>query len=117
MSPEDERQWGALAHGLSLVVFVLTLNGWIAALGIYFAYRERSKFVAFHALQALFFQLLLILCGIAGLATMMFGVGFVILAAVGLAAIAAPIMAGLAASKGDWYELPLVGSIAKRSIG
>jgi uncharacterized protein len=56
MSPRDENTWSALAH---LSVFVNLLTGFfgpVAALIIWFIYRDRSERVAFHALQSALYQ-------------------------------------------------------------
>ncbi|MCS6962547.1 DUF4870 domain-containing protein [Thermoflexus sp.] len=53
----EERQWAMLAHLSVLLNLVTGLGGPIAALLIYLFYRERSRYVAFHALQSLVFQL------------------------------------------------------------
>lgn len=50
----DERTWAALAHGSSL----LFTFGFIAPLIIWITHRQKSAFVAYHALQALTYQLL-----------------------------------------------------------
>src|SRR5688500_12781997 len=64
ITPSEERLWGALAHGsglLTLVVSISTLG--LGALPlvfvpfvIYLASRDKSRFVAFHAAQALALQ-------------------------------------------------------------
>ncbi len=56
MSPRDENTWSVLAH---LSVFVNLLTGFlgpVAALIIWFVYRDRSERVAFHALQSALYQ-------------------------------------------------------------
>jgi uncharacterized membrane protein len=50
---QDERTYAALAHALQVI------GGWIAPL-IIFIIQSKSKFVRFHALQALFLQLCLL---------------------------------------------------------
>ena len=63
---QEERLWASLAHAstiLTLIVGMLTgnLSGLVLVfvpLAIYFAYRERSPFVTFHALQAFALQVL-----------------------------------------------------------
>ncbi|MCZ7544483.1 MAG: DUF4870 domain-containing protein [Anaerolineae bacterium] len=65
LSSEDERLWAALAHAtvpltLLLGIFsagVLLVVLIFAPLAIYFWYRDRSRFVAYHALQAFVMQL------------------------------------------------------------
>lgn len=61
---EQERTWAALAHASMVLTVMLGLfsGGFLAVmtifipLGIYFAFRQRSEFVAFHALQAFTLQ-------------------------------------------------------------
>ena len=56
VSPRDERTWSVLAH---LSVFVNLLTGFlgpVAALIVWFVYRDRSERVAFHALQSALYQ-------------------------------------------------------------
>jgi len=58
MAPGDERTWGMLAHLSTLLNLVTGFGGPIAALLIYLVYKDRSRFVAYHALQAMVFQLI-----------------------------------------------------------
>jgi uncharacterized Tic20 family protein len=51
----EERQWAMLAHLSVLLNLVTALGGPIAAFLIYLFYRERSRYVASQALQALIF--------------------------------------------------------------
>jgi hypothetical protein len=56
MGSRDENTWSALAH---LSVFVNLLTGFfgpVAALAIWFVYKDRSERVAFHALQSALYQ-------------------------------------------------------------
>lgn len=58
MAPGDERTWGVLAH-LSVLLNLLTgFAGPIVSLVIYLVYKDRSRFVAYQALQSTIFQLL-----------------------------------------------------------
>jgi uncharacterized Tic20 family protein len=64
-SLSNERTWAALAHASVLLTFALGLStGGLAVivaalvpLVIWLAFRDRSRFVAFHAMQATVFQL------------------------------------------------------------
>ncbi len=58
LSPGDERTWGMLAHLSTLLNLVTGFGGPIGALIIYIIYKDRSRFVAYHALQAMLFQLI-----------------------------------------------------------
>ena len=54
MSPQDERTWSMVAH-LSVLAGLVGLMP-LGALIIWLVYRDRSRRVAFHALQALWYQ-------------------------------------------------------------
>ena len=52
----EEKTWAMLAH-LSVLVNLFTgFLGGIFAIVIYFIYKDRSRFVAYHAMQAFIFQ-------------------------------------------------------------
>lgn len=120
MNPSEERTWGLLAHIVPLAFAVTTSFGWVAALVIYLVYKDKSKFVAFHALQQVYFMLGLWLLGLLGAIMFVTVIGIPIAVVVWLfcvvSAIAWPIYAGLKANKGDWYEFPVVGRLAKTSV-
>ena len=60
-----ERNWAAIAHASTLLSIIVGLSSGglgsillaLIPLGIYLSFRERSRFVAFHALQATTLQL------------------------------------------------------------
>ncbi|MBN2302957.1 MAG: DUF4870 domain-containing protein, partial [Anaerolineae bacterium] len=62
---KSERKWAALAHGSTLLTALVAIGSagsgalltMFIPLLIYFAFRNRSEFVAFHALQAFTIQL------------------------------------------------------------
>jgi uncharacterized membrane protein len=85
-------------------------------------YREKSRFVAFHALQSLYFQLALLVTGLI-LVLLTFvscGIGafvtapLAIVASVG--ALVFIIVAAIKANAGEWYEYWLVGKWARQSV-
>jgi uncharacterized protein len=55
MSPQDERTWSMVAH-LSVLAGLVGLMPF-GALIIWLVYKDRSRRVGFHALQALWFQI------------------------------------------------------------
>jgi len=119
----EERQWAMLAHLSILLNLVSGIGGPIAALAIYLAYRERSRYVAFHALQSLVFQLiawvgagaLAFLFGLLASLLLVVVVGFFLLlpacllALVPLAALAYGVMGGVACSRGEDFRYWLIG--------
>ena len=58
LGPGDERTWGLLAHLSVLLNLVTGCAGPIAALIIYLIYKDRSRYVAYQALQSIIFQLI-----------------------------------------------------------
>ncbi len=74
-SPQEERNWALWAH-LSVIGNLFTgFLGGIAALIIYFVYKDRSRYVAYHAMQAFIFQTITWL-GLGGIAALLVGLGF-----------------------------------------
>jgi uncharacterized Tic20 family protein len=57
LSPSDERTWAMLAHLSVLANLVTGFLGPVAALIIYLAYKDRSRYVAYQAMQSFVFQL------------------------------------------------------------
>lgn len=63
LSPQEERNLSMVAHLSVLLHLALPLLALTVPAVLYFAYRERSKEVAFHSLQALLFQALTVVAG------------------------------------------------------
>jgi hypothetical protein len=63
LSLSDERTWALLAH-LSILINLFTgVLGPVAALVIYLVYKDRSRYVAYQAMQSFIFQLIVIFGG------------------------------------------------------
>lgn len=58
MTANEERTWAMLAHLSVLTNLITGFLGPIAALVIYLMFRDRSRYVAYHALQSMIFQLI-----------------------------------------------------------
>ena len=56
MSAQDERRWSIIAHLSILLDLVSGIGGPVAALIIWLIYKDRSRKVAFHALQSFWYQ-------------------------------------------------------------
>ncbi len=112
---QDERLWAMLAHLSALLGYVVLLGQYIAPLVIYLVYKERSRFVAFHALQALYFQLaLLILWVIVIILTFITcGLGAIFALVPIVLNLVFVLVAAIHAHNGEWYELPVVGAMAR----
>jgi uncharacterized membrane protein len=130
----DERTMAILAHMLQIVGL------WIAPLVIFVVKRE-SKFVSFHALQALLLQVLYLFLMILG---MVFCFGVIIMTAIAVhasggdssppeffalmpmlwlnwmgiwfAMVVIAIVYGVKAGRGEWAEYPFLGKLARRIL-
>ncbi|HEX2979972.1 MAG TPA: DUF4870 domain-containing protein [Anaerolineaceae bacterium] len=58
LSSSDERTWAMLAHLSVLINIVTGILGPVTALVIYLVFRDKSRYVAYHSLQSLVFQLI-----------------------------------------------------------
>jgi uncharacterized Tic20 family protein len=118
----DEKLWGMLAHLLTLLGYVVVVGEYIAPLVIYLVYKDRSRFLAFHALRALFFQLLALAVTIALMlfSVVTLGCGILLAAplaiALAIAVLVYTIIAAIQANNGVWYELPIVGRWARNTL-
>ena len=116
MSPQDERTWSIVAH-LSVLAGLVGLMP-LGALIIWLVYKDRSRRVGFHALQALWYQLawvvIWVVASIIGviLIIVTLGLGIILVAPVGLLLWLAPLVHGCYAaykvSKGVDYRYPFV---------
>lgn len=117
MLEKEERTWGTLAHVIPLALYLTTTFGWVAALILYLAYKDKSKFVAYHALQMLLFIFGMWVLALVGVILFFTVIGiplaivFWIIAGIG--GIVWPIVAAFKANAGLWYEYPIVGKIAR----
>ena len=132
-SNSDEQTFAFLAHLLQL------FTGFIAPLVIYVAKRE-SRFVAFHALQALLWQLVYTV--LSGLCLVLLFVPFFFAAASGskpsppplgfplfvlffwllmmggwVVTVVLAIVYGIKSMRGEWAEYPIIGGWARRIVG
>ena len=117
MYTPEEKQWGMLANILPLVISFFSGLGWVVSLIIYLIYKDKSRFVAFHALQSLYFQGFIFLLAVVGGLTICILIGFVIIAAAVILNVVMPILAGIAANNGELYEMPVVGKMARTAVG
>jgi uncharacterized protein len=65
MSPTDERLWATLAHVFALVTFFLLGLSLLGPLIVYVIYANRSQYVRGHAVEALNFNITMLIAWIA----------------------------------------------------
>ena len=114
---QDDKMWGMLGHIGAVAGYVGGVGQWVVPLVIFLIYKDKSKFVAFHALQSLVFQSLLglIVLAVTLVTCFLFAIPAVL---IGLTvSIGGAIALGLKANNGEWSEYPLVGAWARRQVG
>jgi uncharacterized Tic20 family protein len=112
MSPQDERTWAMLAH-LSGLIAAFFFLGFLGPLVVMLVQGDKSPFVRRHAVEALNFQVTLLLLSIAAVLGIVFtlGIGALLIvplaALVAIAALILIIVAMVKASGGEEYRYPL----------
>src|SRR5918999_262805 len=113
MSAQEEKSWSVLAH-LSLFLNIVTgFLGPVVALVIWLVYKDRSRKVAFHALQSMWYQigwLVVLAVGwtVTGLLTLIL-IGFLLIPVMALVSVVPFVHAAYAAyrvSRDDGYRYP-----------
>lgn len=130
MSASDERMWAMLAHLSVLVNLVTGSLGPLIPLLIYLIFKDRSRYLAYQALQAFIFQLLwwvgggvvIALTWVTTLILMPVLIGFLCLP-IALLVSLLPVgvmiygtLAGIRASQGDDFQYWLVGQWVRGTL-
>ena len=89
-----------LSHLLALLGKFLGVAGFIGPLIIYLIKKDDDEFVAFHSLQALYWELVFLVIG-----TITCGIGFIV-------ALVFNIILLIKANNGEWAEYPVIGKWA-----
>jgi uncharacterized Tic20 family protein len=120
MSAQDERTWSILAHLSMFLNLVTGFLGPVAALIIWFVYKDRSQKVAFHALQSMWYQIgwLVILAVGWTVATLLLVVlvDFVLIPVMAIVSVVPFVHAGYAAykvSQGEEYRYPFAADLVE----
>lgn len=97
----DQKTMAVLAQVLGLI------TGFLGPLVIYLVNGEKDAFVRHHAAEALNFQLTLLIGYIASFVLIFVLIGIVLLPVLVVVGIVFPIIAAIAANKGEWYRYPV----------
>ena len=110
VSPDDKT--------MAMLAYILGIfTGFLGPLVLWLVKKDQSKFVAFHSLQALLLHAAVTVGYIiAGVLTLVL-VGWLLFPAVGILSLVFSILAGLAANRGEWYNIPVIGPIARQQNG
>jgi uncharacterized protein len=118
ISAQEERTWSVLSH-LSMFLNLFTgFLGPVAALIIWLVYRDRSRKVAFHALESMWYQVgWLVILGVGwavtGLLTTIL-IGFLLIPVMAVVSVVPFVHAAYAAyrvSKGEEYRYPVAADL------
>lgn len=101
MSDPDQRLWATLAHLSGLVLSI------VGPLVIYLLMKDRGRFVRSQALEALNFQITVLIAVVVSAALIFVLIGLFLLPIIGVAAFVLMILAAIAANRGEEYRYPL----------
>jgi uncharacterized Tic20 family protein len=118
MSAQDERRWSIIAHLSILLDLITAIGGPVAALIIWLVYKDRSRKVAFHALQSLWYQVAwIVILGVGWFITyilMVVVIGFLlvpVMAIVSVVPFVHQCYAAYKVSQGVEYRYPIVAGM------
>jgi uncharacterized Tic20 family protein len=100
-----------LAQALGIVV------GFVGPLIIYLVNGEKDPFVRHHAAEALNFQLTLLIAYLVSFVLMFVLIGFLLIPVLIVLGIVFPIIAAMAASRGEWYRYPISIRMVTGAVG
>jgi uncharacterized Tic20 family protein len=106
LAPQEERNWAVAAHLGSFVAAYVAL-GFLAPLAVLMLAGRRSAFVRRHAVEALNFNLSVLLYAAISAVLVLVVIGIPMLVAVGLLYVVAVLFGAAAASRGEDYRYPL----------
>ena len=110
MSPQDERTWGAIAHGAALVAMILSAGflGFLGSLAVYIVHKDRGPFVRAHAANSLNVQITMAIWIVISIPLiLLLGLGFLTLVAAPFVAGLLHVIGALKAYQGEWWNPPL----------
>ena len=107
LSDSDQRLWATLAHIGPIII------GFVAPLVIWLIYKDRGRYVADQAKEALNFQITVTIAATISSILIFAIIGLVLLPIVLIAALVLMIMAAIAANKGQAYRYPVTLRLVK----
>ena len=103
---------------MAVITYIIAIfSTFLGPLIIWLIKKDQSKFIAYHALQALIFNAAVAVGYLIASMTAIFLIGLLILPIVGIIHVVFMILAAVASSKGEWYEIPVVGKFARQAAG
>ena len=109
----DERQWGMIAHLSALAGFIIPFGNIAGPLIVWMIKKDAMPFVDDQGKESLNFQITVTIAAIVAAVLIVFLIGFLLLPAVGLAALVFTIIAGIKANEGVAYRYPFTLRLIK----
>jgi uncharacterized Tic20 family protein len=106
LSPQDERTWAGAAHWSALVAGLIGVS-FLGPLLVLLLQGNKSPFVRRHSVEALNFQLSLLIYAIVSALLILVVIGIFLLIAIAVMWLVFPILATIKASNGEDYRYPL----------
>lgn len=119
LPPEQEKQIGAVAHGIGAAAYVLSAGtlGFVAALIMYFMYRDRGPFVRAQVVNALNVQIMTGILSVVAwiLIFTLIGaiIGIPLIIAAGIYAVVVHIIGAVKSMNGEWWKPPFTPDFIK----
>lgn len=105
LAPTEQRQWAMFAHLSGLLNI---FGGWavIPALVIFIVFKDRGAYVRTQSVEALNFQITLVIAFIVSWILTVVIIGFLMLLALVILSVVFAILGGMAANRGEDYRYP-----------
>ncbi|HEX8781019.1 MAG TPA: DUF4870 domain-containing protein [Nocardioides sp.] len=110
ISPDQERTWGAIAHGAALGAMLLSAGvlGFVGSLAIYLMYKDRGPFVRAHAANSLNVQITMLIWLVVSVPLiLLLGLGILIMAVAPFVAGVLHVLGLVKSMNGEWWNPPL----------
>lgn len=114
---QDQTSTAVLAHALGAIGFLVPCFGWVGPLVVYLTAKPEQPFVRHHAAEELNFQLTLVIAYVASFVLMLACVGFITFVVVWIMNLVFPILAAVAANRGEWYRYPINIRMVSGAVG
>ena len=109
----DERLWGMIAHLSALAGFIIPFGNIAGPLIVWMIKKDAMPFVDDQGKESLNFQITVTIAAIVAAVLIVFLIGFLLLPAVGLAALVFTVIAGIKANEGVAYRYPFTLRLIK----
>lgn len=116
-SASSERTSAVLAQALGVGGFLFPGFGWIGPLVMYLIAKPEDTYAKHHAAESLNFQLTMTIAYVVSFVLMFVLIGFLTGLVVWILSLVFPIIAAVAASRGEWYRYPLNIRMVSGALG